>query len=260
LITGGTAYAFNLAGDVYGYGANAAGGYAAHAGVGCASSVASGGNCGQGAAAAVFGKYASVTIGGTPGQFNGYQMAATMVAGGVGSVIAGGKFENGAKTAAFGYLFNQLAHGFSKEQAGYEVRKASLSYGDDVDQWANGGGMDVRVPLSSLDLSSVRTSDFAGVGDQRVFNLSGNVSTRLSDQLVYGNVTLKLVAPGLVEAGLGYDRYNFDMKPLTVSTLPRNVATGVGSIVNSATSIIRNPGSGSGTPFFIQLDGRAGIR
>jgi hypothetical protein len=37
-------------------------------------------------------------------------MAATMVAGGVGSVIAGGKFENGAKTAAFGYLFNALQH------------------------------------------------------------------------------------------------------------------------------------------------------
>ncbi|TXT33701.1 MAG: hypothetical protein FD135_5444, partial [Comamonadaceae bacterium] len=183
----------------------------------------------------------------------------TVVAGGIGSVVAGGKFENGATTAAFGYLFNELQHS-TKEQAGYEVRKASLSYGDAVDQWANGGGMDVRVPLSSLDLSSVRTADFAGVGDQRVFNLSGNVSTRLSDQLVYGNVTLKLVAPGLVEAGLGYDRYNFDMKPLTVSTLSRNVATGVGSMVNSVANTIRNPGSGSGTPFFIQLDGRARIR
>ena len=111
-IVGGTAYAFSLAGDVYANDPTA--GYAAHAGVGCASSVASGAGCAQGATAAVFGKYTTVTIGGyfntPPGQFNGYQMAATMVAGGVGSAIAGGKFENGAKTAAFGYLFNYLAH------------------------------------------------------------------------------------------------------------------------------------------------------
>ncbi len=113
-IAGGTAYAFSWAGDVYGNGANPVGGYAAHAAVGCASSVASGGNCAQGGAAAMFGKYATVAIGGTPGQFNGYQMAATMVAGGVGSVIAGGKFENGATTAAFGYLFNQLGARFQK--------------------------------------------------------------------------------------------------------------------------------------------------
>jgi len=35
----------------------------------------------------------------------------TAIAGGVGSVIAGGKFENGAMTAAFAYLFNQLSRG-----------------------------------------------------------------------------------------------------------------------------------------------------
>jgi hypothetical protein len=34
---------------------------------------------------------------------------AATVAGGVGSVITGGKFENGAATAAFGYLFNHMA-------------------------------------------------------------------------------------------------------------------------------------------------------
>lgn len=38
-------------------------------------------------------------------------MVPTVVAGGVGSVIAGGKFENGATTAAFGYLFNALGGG-----------------------------------------------------------------------------------------------------------------------------------------------------
>lgn len=84
--------------------------YAAHAGAGCVSSVAGGGNCGQGAVSAVFGKYTSNTINGWGGDnIQGIiaRGVATSVAGGVGSVIAGGKFANGAETAAYGYLFNQ---------------------------------------------------------------------------------------------------------------------------------------------------------
>jgi hypothetical protein len=163
-------------------------------------------------------------------------------------------------TAGFAYVFNELQHRFTKEQAGYEVRKPYLSYADAVDHWANGGGMDVRVPLSSLDLSSVKTTDFKKLGDSVRFNLSGNINTRLDDQLVYGNVTLMLVAPGIVEAPLGYDRYNFDMKPWRMSTFGRNVATGIGSIVNSMMGTIRNPSASEGLPFYIQLDGRAGIK
>lgn len=125
--TGSSVYVA-VAGDTYA--SNPTAGYAAHAGVGCASSVASGGNCSQGAAAAVFGKFATVSIGGTPGQFNGYQFAATMVAGGVGSVIAGGKFENGAKTAAFGYLFKAAPKAY-ESLVGYEL---DLSPGGDAVQ------------------------------------------------------------------------------------------------------------------------------
>lgn len=239
--------------------------YAAHAGAGCVSSVANGGNCGQGAASAVFGKYTTNSIsdwggGGTSGVIA--RGVATMVAGGVGSVIAGDKFANGAETAAFGYLFNELSLGITKEQAGYEVRKTGLSYGDAVDHWANGGGMDVRVPLSSLDLSSVRTADFGKIGDEKVFNLSGNLVTHPSDQLVYGNVTLKLVARGVVQAG--YDRYNFNMQRLTtqnaIEVVPRNVATFLGGVANSVAGTVRNPLSGPGRQFFIQLDGKAQIR
>jgi RHS repeat-associated protein len=155
---GATALLFELAGLAGGpgeAGANSVARYAAHAGAGCVSSVMNGGKCGQGAVSAVFGKFTSNVIGGyfgvPSGEFNGYQMAATIVAGGVGSVIGGGKFENGAATAAYGYLFNELSNGFSKEQAGYEVRMSGLSYGEAVDHWTNGAGMDVRVPLSSLD-------------------------------------------------------------------------------------------------------------
>ena len=86
--------------------------YLAHAGAGCVSAAAGGGNCGRGAVAGVFGKFASneLSIGGSGMQYdiaNGF-IAAT--AGGIGSVIAGGKFENGAVTAAYGYLFNHLSH------------------------------------------------------------------------------------------------------------------------------------------------------
>lgn len=37
--------------------------------------------------------------------------AVTVVVGGVASMVAGGKFENGATTAAFGYLFNNCSRG-----------------------------------------------------------------------------------------------------------------------------------------------------
>ena len=77
---------------------------------------ASGGKCGAGALAGGVGSLAtplvsqafpnpttdaSDLIGGT---------VATAVAGGIASVAGGGKFGNGAVTAAFAYLFNEMAH------------------------------------------------------------------------------------------------------------------------------------------------------
>ena len=120
-----TGAGFGAAGDVGAVsGANSFASYAAHASVGCVSAVAGGGNCGAGAASAVFGKYTTNALGGFGGPGVGGVIArgvATVVAGGVGSVIAGGKFENGATTAAFGYLFNELAHQTTKAQRGYEA-------------------------------------------------------------------------------------------------------------------------------------------
>jgi len=134
---GGAASAFSSNGDINaiaigaltGAGFGAAGGvggadsfarYSAHASVGCVSAVAGGGNCGAGAASAVFGKYTTNALGGFGGPGVGGVIArgvATVVAGGVGSVIAGGKFENGATTAAFGYLFNELLHSGNRREA-----------------------------------------------------------------------------------------------------------------------------------------------
>jgi RHS repeat-associated protein len=84
-------------------GANSAARYAAHAAVGCVGGAVSGAGCGRGAAAAVVGKFASnLTYNANP--VVGFAVAT--VAGGTASVITGGKFASGAKTAAFGYLFN----------------------------------------------------------------------------------------------------------------------------------------------------------
>jgi RHS repeat-associated protein len=111
LKTGATAFAFELAGGVGGggeAGANSFGRYAAHAGAGCLSGYANGEGCGRGAASAVAGKF--MTNGMVAAGFDKAQMfVGTVVAGGVTSALGGGKFANGAQTAAFGYLLNQLA-------------------------------------------------------------------------------------------------------------------------------------------------------
>lgn len=113
---------FSWAGDI---GEAAKGGwqqYAAHAVAGCVTSAAGGGDCSKGAAAAVFGKYATNNIKIDDMVLRG---VAAAVAGGVGSVIAGGKFENGASTAAFGYLFNELSHAtFNRKSGQLYVRDA----------------------------------------------------------------------------------------------------------------------------------------
>jgi RHS repeat-associated protein len=125
---------FGAAGTVGGSGAEGANSlalYAAHAGAGCVSSVAGGGNCGQGAVSAVFGKFTTIQIGGVGANAPVGEVIAkgiaTAVAGGVGSTIAGGKFENGATTAAFGYLFNQLLSNDEAEMRANQRNRAVMS-------------------------------------------------------------------------------------------------------------------------------------
>jgi hypothetical protein len=130
---------FGAAGHAGGFGEAGASSwerYAAHAGAGCISSVASGGNCAQGAASAVFGKFTTNAIGGvnadTPVSEVIAKGVATMVSGGVGSVIAGGKFANGAETAAYGYLFNQMSQRRGCTASNY----MSCAMGDrESDEW-----------------------------------------------------------------------------------------------------------------------------
>jgi RHS repeat-associated protein len=100
--------------------------YAATAAAGCVSSVAGGGKCGQGAAAAVAGLYASHVIddqGYEQTDANkAYHHAAVQVAGGLASQAVGGSFANGAQTASYGYLYN---HENSRHAAFREAKMAA---------------------------------------------------------------------------------------------------------------------------------------
>jgi RHS repeat-associated protein len=100
--------------------------YAAHAAAGCANGAMGGNGCGRGAVSALAGKWATNN---TPSSWgNEAKFAAAVVAGGTASALGGGKFENGATTAAFAYLFNELAHQTSKLQRGYADKTTKYRY------------------------------------------------------------------------------------------------------------------------------------
>jgi hypothetical protein len=120
-----TAGAFQVAGDLTGAfnGAlTSAGGHgplkflseahifnvASHAAIGCGSAVASGGDCGPGALSGAVGSFTSHLPFAQNLSFEG-KLILVSTSGGVASHLGGGKFGNGALTAAFGYLFNELA-------------------------------------------------------------------------------------------------------------------------------------------------------
>jgi RHS repeat-associated protein len=80
---------------------------AEHGAIACFSSVVSGGSCESGALSGAA-SAGLAPVAGQAGYFGG--AAISGLAGGLLSVAGGGKFENGAVTAAFGYLFNAWLH------------------------------------------------------------------------------------------------------------------------------------------------------
>jgi hypothetical protein len=96
---------------------------ASHAAVGCLSAAASGGSCKSGALSGAAGAAATPLVGkvfsdpeNNLGDYVG-GTAASGVVGGLASVAGGGKFENGAVTAAFGYMFNNCFSCLQKRNA-----------------------------------------------------------------------------------------------------------------------------------------------
>lgn len=88
--------------------------YVGHAVVGCLSAEMEGGKCGPGAAGALLGKIVSSNLNVTRSSSIEARVGGgivTAIAGAIGAQIAGGDVKNGALTAAFGYLFNQMLSG-----------------------------------------------------------------------------------------------------------------------------------------------------
>ena len=86
---------------------------ALHAGAGCASSVAGGGSCKTGAISGALGEVGNLL----PTSNVALSTVKAAMLGGIGSKLAGGKFEDGARTWAFGYLFNELLHSGPRAEA-----------------------------------------------------------------------------------------------------------------------------------------------
>jgi RHS repeat-associated protein len=110
-------------GSAFPYGSDPVMNVVGHAVVGCASASMSHGNCSSGAISAGFADIASNNM---PGFIKGDQaleLTYVSVVGGTASVLGGGKFANGAETAAFGYLFNDVSHWKQEERASAQVMR-----------------------------------------------------------------------------------------------------------------------------------------
>jgi hypothetical protein len=108
LVSGATAYANDYVGSNYSGFENVA----AHAVVGCASAAASGGSCRSGAVGAAVGSaYDNATGLHYTGEGAGVvNFVVSSSVGGLASLASGGTFADGAKQAAYSYLFNFLGH------------------------------------------------------------------------------------------------------------------------------------------------------
>ena len=80
---------------------------ALHAAVGCGQGAAAGGSCKAGAVSGGISAFAGPMLPGDGKSFDLGRLVAGAVVGAIASKLSGGKAENGAITAAFGYLFNQ---------------------------------------------------------------------------------------------------------------------------------------------------------
>ena len=179
---------------------DAFGGVAAHAAIGCASSVASGGKCGSGALAAGFTKALSGSIdridAGNPGVSLSRTITAAVV-GGTASVLGGGSFANGAITGAFSRLFNDEAHP--------NRRSLTVKVGGVLITPIGGAGGNAGFYLSTypLDIGVIGTGQI-GLGYD--YGLSGQISYQKGD--LSGSSNDINISSGLINASASIDSNN----------------------------------------------------
>jgi len=211
--------------------------YAAHGAAGCISGEVNGGGCGNGAISAVAGKFATNLTQGNP--------VAAIVAGGTVSVLGGGKFANGAYTAAFGYLFNQLSCRTDKCVAGPNTTRKDLD-----DHYRGGTGLPVEFDGSKINLDYIRPEDLNQLPGTRA-GLTVNWATAIFSSnpqaQMFGSMTGVFESREAVRL---YDRYEFESHGLKgwLSDPLREVFTSAGSMR-----------AGSGVPFDIHFMGATPI-
>jgi RHS repeat-associated protein len=94
-----------------------------HAGAGCINARLSGGSCAKGAMTAGASQFLEANLPGSKIDDLALGTMRAAVIGGTVSVIGGGKFANGARTAAYQYLFNKCAHGSCTKEDIPDIRK-----------------------------------------------------------------------------------------------------------------------------------------
>ncbi|EJL82616.1 RHS repeat-associated core domain protein containing protein, partial [Herbaspirillum sp. CF444] len=196
-IAGATAYGFQQAGLVGT--ADSPERYLAHMGVGCASGWVGGNGCARGAASAFVGKWVSNQTSGWQNDI--YRGVAVSVAGGTTSVIGGGKFENGAMTAAFGYLFNAMSE---------KLRSYGMQFGTGVGVIAAASCTASTAGVCALGSPSLV------VGGAAAGAAIGGTIGAVIDVFMQGDKTPTQGAPGstYVNPGNGQERrYGNDGKP-----------------------------------------------
>ncbi len=220
---------FDFAGDALKYGAKegfeglgkTANTFVAHGVVGGLMSEIRGGSFGSGFLASGVGSLAPVPSGKITIENAAIGTAEAAVLGGVGSVVGGGKFENGAETAAFGYLFNELFHGPDGKLWARQPTAAEYAA-----HYEEGTGEPVYRMGSDVNLGEYAPSQF-DVPLDSLITLTPNVASLgaafldwrigilppggLTDTFLYGTLAnVKILNDGYVQ--LSPDTFNYNME------------------------------------------------
>jgi len=105
-------------------------------------------------------------------------------------------------------------HEFQRAELERPDSDKDLTY-DEANGWYNnGGGQPLYVPLESISISKISSTQFKGVGTSRYFNLFNPLyGATFEDASTFGSITLTLINDNTVKATFGFDNYNFDLKP-----------------------------------------------
>lgn len=182
------------------------------------------------------------------------KIVSSAVLGGTVAEIGGGKFANGAITAAYSMMFNDLMHPKKNtwrtqrdieriEQEKIDIQSDGiLEFGEAVRWWQDCDGAPICVDASKLDLSFLNKDIIMGmnVGDQfPIYTFDGNYK----QAVVYGKLTGVYQGNGYIS--IRSDLYDFNIETWRKGNFWRNVGTIYSKWVN-----------GHGTPFWIHFKGQ----